>query len=332
MKSRDLLYYLKLYFHDWMGAQRNASPHTISSYRDAWRLLLQSIASRQRCATENIQLLDITADNVLAFLEDVEKVRECSISTRNNRLAAIKSFSKFFIRREPTLSFQFGEILDIPTKRGARREVSYLDTVEMKAILAQPDTSKPEGFRDLVLLSFLFSTGARIQEALDVTPADIRWTSPQHVKLMGKGRKQRITPLTSTPVRLLQRMLKGRAADPGPIFRNRYGAPLNATGVRFKLKQYVKAAELIEPTLKDKRVSPHTIRHATGVALVSANTDETTIRNIFGHASIETTSLYARADLRTKRRALEKFDPFNKTKVVPAWQDQPAILKFLDSL
>jgi integrase/recombinase XerC len=195
----------------------------------------------------------------------------------------------------------------MPTKQAPEAVICSLDVNEITAILAQPDRSKVQGRRDHVLLAVLYNTGARIQEALNLSPRNLRLESPFHVRLFGKGRKERVCPLWPETVALLKELLKRQPrAEDEAIFVNRYGLPLGAAGVRFKLKQYVATAARKVPSLAAKRISPHTFRHATAVALVAAGVDVTVIRSWLGHASLDTTNRYAQADLETKRKALEK--------------------------
>ena len=202
-----------------------------------------------------------------------------------------------------------------------------------KAILAQPDRATPDGQRDHALLSFLYNTGARIQEALDVCPKAIRLEAPACVRLRGKGRKERISPLWPETAALLAALLARtpRPADT-PIFVNRYGAPLGASGVRFKLKAYVAAAKRTETGLAGKQVTPHSFRHATAVHLVAAGVDVTVIRSWLGHASLDTTNHYAQADLETKRHALDRVQKPVADGNPPSWRRDQSVLAWLDAL
>lgn len=224
-------------------------------------------------------------------------------------------------------------VLRIPTKQAPKRELRDLDEDEITAILAQPDRSKFEGQRDHVLLAVLYNTGARIQEALDLCPPAVRLESPFQVRLFGKGRKERICPLWPETVELLQALLKRKPRRENErIFVNRYGHPLGASGVRFKLKQYVAAAVKKVPSLAEKRVSPHRFRHSTAVSLVAANVDITVIRSWLGHESLDTTNIYARSSVETKRKALEKVDPAMRPDKPPRWKREVELLEWLDSL
>lgn len=333
MKSNSLASLLHAFFHEWMGMQKNLSRHTVCSYRDTWKLFLQFASNRKRREIAKLSLGDLQASEVLAFLEHLEKDRKVSVGTRNCRLAAIHSFFAFVAYREPLAIAQCTEIARIPVKKRSRPAMSYMDAEEIAAILREPDRSSVEGQRDHALLAFLYNTGARIQEALDVCPRAIRFESPAQVELLGKGRKSRICPLWPETTDVLKALLRRQPrADDEPIFVNRYGEPLGAAGVRFKLKQYVQAAARHVPSLATKRITPHTWRHSVGVALVAAGVDVTVIRNWLGHARLDTTNQYARANLATKRRALEQVDPSTKPGRPPRWKRNPELLAWLDSL
>jgi len=332
MKS-SLAVLLHAFFYEWMGKQRNLSRHTVCSYRDTWKLLLRFVSERKRRGIVDLSLADLQVADVLAFLEHLEKERKVSIGTRNCRLAAIHSFFGFVAHREPLAIAQCAEIARIPVKKSSRPAMHYMDTEEIAAILREPDRKTVEGQRDHALLAFLYNTGARIQEALDVCPRAIRFDSPSQVELLGKGRKSRICPLWPETVDVLKALLKRQPRlDDEPIFVNRYGQPLGAAGVRFKLKQYVRGAAQHVPSLATKRITPHTWRHSVGVQLVAAGVDVTVIRNWFGHARLDTTNHYARANLETKRKALDQVDPATRPGRPPRWKRDPDLLTWLDSL
>lgn len=333
MKSNSLAALLHAFFHEWMGNQRNLSRHTVCSYRDTWKLFLQFAAKHKRREIAKLSLGDLQASEVLAFLEHLERERNVSVGTRNCRLAAIHSFFAFVAHHEPLAIAQCTEIASIPVKKRPRPVMCYMDAEEIAAILKEPDRSSPEGQRDHALLAFLYNTGARIQEALDVCPRVIRFESPAQVELFGKGRKSRICPLWPETVDVLKALLRRQPrADDEPIFVNRYGEPLGAAGVRFKLKQYVQAAARHVPSLATKRITPHVWRHSVGVQLVAAGVDVTVIRSWLGHARLDTTNHYARANLETKRKALEQVDPSTKPGRPPRWKRNPELLSWLDSL
>jgi site-specific recombinase XerD len=320
---------LHAFFHDWLVQQRNVSHHTVLSYRDSWRLFLRFIAAHKNKPAAKLGLNDLTSIEVLAFLEDIEQVRKSSIGTRNCRLAALHSFFQFVANREPLAVAQCAAVLRIPTKQAIKPEVHIMDEDDVTAILAQPNRSTVEGQCDHVLLAFLFNTGARIQETLNLCPEAVRWESPFHVRLLGKRRKERYCPLWPETVDLLKALLKRNPRpEHEPIFVNRYGDPLG----RFKLKQYVIAAAKKVPSLASKRVTPHKFRHATASSLLTAGVDVTVIRSWLGHVSLDTTNIYARANLETKRKALEKIDPSARPAKPPRWKREAELLEWLDSL
>jgi site-specific recombinase XerD len=324
---------LHAFFHEWLVEQRNASRCTVISYRDTWRLFLRYVAATRRRPVAKLQLPDLTAPDVLAFLKNCEEQRKVSIGTRNCRLAALRSFFGFLIDREPLAAGQCAEVLRIPLKRAHQRELCYLEENEVAAILAQPDRSTVEGQRDHALLAFLYNTGARIQEALDLCPGSLRLESPAQVRLVGKGRKERLCPLWPETTALLRALLQRAPRQPDQrIFVNRYGEPLGAAGVRFKLGGYVQRARKNTPSLIGKRVSPHIFRHTAAVHLVAAGVDVTVIRSWLGHAHLDTTNIYARANVETKRKALEKVDGSHRRETVSRWRRDAELMAWLDSL
>jgi len=218
---------MRAFFYEWLVEQRNASIHTVRSYRDTWRLLLRFVAQRTGKKVAMITQADLAASEVAAFLSHTEHDRGGTICTRNCRLAAIRSFFHFVATRDPGSIAQCVEILNIPIKRAPVSEPSYLDPAEVTAILAQPDRSTVEGMRDHVLLSFLYNSGARIQEALDLCPEAIRFESPNCVRLTGKGRKERICPLWPETVMLLKKLLERQ-----PRAAQRLRGPLQAHRLR----------------------------------------------------------------------------------------------------
>ncbi len=353
---------LRAFFQEWLAEQRSASVHTIRSYRDTWRLLLRFIAERKGAGVARIMLADVSASEVRAFLHHTEHERRGTIGTRNCRLAAIRSFFSFVADKDPEYIAQCAEVLTVPLKREPTAAPCYLEPEEVEAILAQPDRSTIEGMRDHVLLSFLYNSGARIQEALDLCSNAVRFDAPHYarlygkgrkervaeacaldlegvdlagarIRLYGKGRKERICPLWPETVTLLRKLLERHPRAPDQrIFVNRYGEPLGASGVRFKLAAYVEKASKTVPTLRSKHVTPHSFRHATAVHLVAAGVDITVIRSWLGHVSLDTTNHYAQANLETKRKALEQVGAPAASNVPPSWKREASLMEWLDAL
>lgn len=267
MSTSSLSYWLHSYFHEWLRQQRGCSPHTVHLYRDTWRLFLRFVAAKRKAGVSALKLTDLDADQVRAFLQHCECDRKTSIATRNCRLAAIRSFYRFVADREPMAALQCAALLRIPVKRSTQNEPLHLESNEVGALLRQLEKATSEGQRDHALLA-LYNAGARIQEALELRPRDLRLTSSAHVKLRGKGRKERICPICPIwpeTASLLAGLLKRQPWPEGePMSINRYGRPLGAAGVRFKLSQCVQAAVKEVPSFDGKRVHPHTFRHTAG--------------------------------------------------------------------
>src|SRR2546427_8463106 len=231
MKPTPFPQLLHAFFHDWLVQQRNVSHYTVLSYRDSWRLFLRFVAAQKTKSAAKLALTDLTAVEVLAFLQNIEQVRGATIATRNCRLAALHSFFSFVADREPLAAKQCEGVLRIPVKRGPKRSPCYLELEEVAAVLTEPDRQSFLGYRDYTLLVLLYNTGARISEALGLCPKDIRLETPAQVRLLGKGRKERICPLWPETAALLKALLKRHPRQPDEtIFVNRYGKPLGASG------------------------------------------------------------------------------------------------------
>jgi integrase/recombinase XerC len=256
--ARRLPELLQGFFHDWLVVQRNCSRHTVLAYRDARLQLLAFVAREKGRRVHDLDIGDVTHTEVLAFLGHLETERRLAIRTRNCRLAAVHSFFGYVADTEPTLVGQCAAVLRIPSKKTVHRTMEYLDVREVKAILEQQDRTTSVGQRDHTLLALLYNTGARISEVLLVRPSALQLASPAHVRLHGKGMKDRVCPLWLESVALIKALLKTRRPDDDdPLFLNRYGRPLHASGVRYKLKGYVKRAAAAVPTVATKRITPH---------------------------------------------------------------------------
>lgn len=329
----DLGPHLRRFLGEYLPSQRSASPRTVRAYRDALKLLLQSIAETRRCSAADLRFAHVDRAAVLAFLAALESTRGNSVTTRNHRLAAIRSFVRFVSTAAPEAVEQCAQILDIPRKRGDSRRIDYLTVDEMQAILQEVRLDTADGRRDDVLLRFLYNTGARVQEALDVRACDLRLDSPPHVLLRGKGRKERVCPLWDDTVQRLRRFLAERrleSSQPSPVFTGRGGRALTRFGVGYILDKYVQRALSRCPGLSRKRLHPHTLRHTTAMHLLQSGVDLNTIRCWLGHASVTTTNRYVEIDLEMKRRALEGITP-PPSRARPAIPDA-GLLAWLESL
>ncbi len=306
--GRDLV----TFFEDFLPAQRGLSAHTIRSYRDALLLLLRFTAREQRRTVDRLDVPDLSVERITRFLAALEAERHNGILTRNARLGAIHVFARYLAGQRPEHLGTLQRIIGIPFKRGAvEAPIEYLDRTELDALLKSIDRSTPLGRRDYALFAFMFNTGARVQEALDVRASDVRLEAPPQVRLLGKGRKARVCPLWPATARLLRDLTaeRGGESDSALLFTNARGQPLTRYGVRYLLRRYVQKASRMAPTLKGKKLHPHSIRHSTAVALLKSGVDFVTISQWLGHAGLNTTMRYARADLDLKQRALAQVFP-----------------------
>lgn len=312
-KPNSLARCIEQFFTDYLPMQRGVSLHTIRSYRDAILLFLTFTSTQSRRPVEKLDLDQLTADRVSQFLTHLERDRGNSIATRNARLAALHTFARFVATRQPEYLAELQRILGIPFKRGARNEpLEYLEQHEIKALLNSINRSTHWGQRDYALLALMFNTGGRVQEILNLKHADVRSDPPCQVRLKGKGGKVRYCPIWPQTATLLTGLLEQApegttAAD--YLFTNRQGGQLTRYGVRYLLAKYVTASIPAAPSLRDKKIHPHTLRHTTAIHLLKAGVDFATISQWLGHATLNTTMIYARADLDTKRQALTQVFP-----------------------
>jgi integrase/recombinase XerC len=316
--------------------QRGMSPLTLLSYRDALKLLLRFAGDRLRSSVVKLEVADLTDDVVREFLRHLERDRRNSIATRNNRLAAIRSFFTFVAGEDPAVADHCKRVCAVPMRRAPIKTIPYLERDEMEAVLEGPDRATALGRRDYAMLLFLYNSGARVQELIDVRTQDLKLTRPAHVLLRGKGRKERICPLWPDTARTLRQFMEGAGDgrnDTEPLFRNAVGEPITRFGVAHVLKQHVEAASSRAPSLRAKRVSPHVIRHTAAVHMLNSGVDINVIRAWLGHVDLATTNIYAEIDLATKRRAIESCQPPRKARrVQPKWQYDRDLLRWLEDL
>ena len=303
------------FFQEYLPSLRGMSRHTIQSYRDGMILFLKFAAADCGRSVEALELADITADRVGRFLAFLEIARRNSIATRNNRLATLHTFARFLVAENPDHMLALQQVLGIPFKRGGHAApIAYLEKAEIEVLLAGIDRTTSAGRRDYAMFSLMFNTGARVQEILDLRVRDVRFEPPCQVRLSGKGNKIRLCPIWPQTARLLrdliQRQQIGRsdAADQH-VFLNARGDPMTRFGVRYLLRKYITATEDAAPALAGKRIHPHSLRHTTAIHLLKAGVDFATISHWLGHASLNTTMRYSRADIDLKRQALMQVFP-----------------------
>lgn len=327
----DFARLLQLFFLKRMIEQRHVSHLTVTSYRDTFRLLLRFAERRLDKSASEFCLSDLDADLVLGFLDDLEEQRHNCVRSRNARLAAIRSFLHYAALQEPTVLSQIQRVLAIPMKRFERPVVGFLSREEIEAILNAPDRSTWSGRRDHVLLATLYDTGARASEIIAVRCADVECRHCTAVHLHGKGRKERVVPLSQPTSALVRGWIQQNGADERqPLFPNRFGQPMSRSGVEKRLQVAVKQASACCPSLRDKTVSPHIVRHSTAMHLLQSGVDLTVIALYLGHESVVTTHHYLQADLKMKERALAALQP-PETKAMH-FKPTPEVLAFLDNL
>ncbi len=337
MKPTDFSACLSAFLTQHLPAQRNVSPNTIKAYRDAFVLLLRFLRDEKGLKVERVHLDDVTVELVRDFLAYLETERNVTVRTRNHRLTALHSFFRWLQTESPERVFQCQQILALPPKRCRGRRVEYLTTAQMKAILEQPGFNGRAGRRDAVLLSLLYDTGARVQEVCDLRVRSVRLESPALIRLVGKGEKERVVPLMESTAKLLSGYMQGsgmcgtpdRRDD--PLFCNERGKCLTRFGVSYILAKYVRTARETGTTLPD-RISPHMLRHTKAMHMLQSGIPVVIIRDFLGHADINTTEVYARADLEMKRKALEHLPNVTPQTAPTSWRQDADLLEWLRTL
>jgi site-specific recombinase XerD len=332
MSDKNLIgLWVRRFLMEHLVNERNLARNTQVSYRDTLTLLLPFVAAKARTPVDRLPVLDISPDIVRSFLLHLEQDRDCSVATRNQRLAAIHALARFISEHSPEHIAWCTEIRAIPFKKTSIPAMVYLDKPEMDAILNVPDRSTAQGIRDYALLLFLYNTGARADEAAHVTVSDLDLDRSLSVKIMGKGGKERLCPLWSSTARILLTLVAGRHANE-PVFLNCRGQAITRFGIYGLIKRCVLKASRQIPSLSTKRISTHTIRHTTAVHLLRAGVDINTIRAWLGHVSLDTTHIYAEVDLNMKAKALAHCEIGLSDRSIKHWNDQPGLMAFLKAL
>lgn len=336
MRPTDFATQLARFFADYLASQRNVRPNTIKAYRDAFLLFLRFCREHRSHVPERLTLDHVDMELVRGFVRHLEE-RGSSARTCNHRLSAIHAFFRYLQVEEPQRILQCQQILAIPVQRWQRQPVHYLSPDDLAAVLAAPDLGTREGRRDAVLLTFLYDTGARVQELIDLSVRDIRLDAPSQVRLTGKGNKTRVVPLMEGTVTLMRSYLREHrleAADrlDHPLFWNRRNERLTRSGVRYILRKHAATARCQRPGLP-QGVAPHMLRHSKAMHLLQAGNNIVIIQAILGHADVKTSALYARANLEMTRDALEKTSGDVPPKpTLPSWQRDPGLMEWLRSL
>ena len=303
----DLAPLLQGFFTDKLMLQRQASAHTVAAYRDTFKLLLSFAQQRTGRHPAELSLADLDAPAIGAFLGHLESERGNSVATRNSRLAAIHSFFHYAALRAPEHAGQIQRVLAIPPKRFDRAIVSFLTKDESDALVAAPDTGTWTGRRDHTLLLVALHTGLRVSELTGLKLQDVTLGPGAHLRCRGKGRKDRCTPLTGATGKALRVWIRERGGQlEDPLFPTRRGTPLSRDAVALLVAKHAKTAIATCPSLTSKKITPHTLRHSTAMALLHAGVDISVIALWLGHESTETTQIYLHADMSIKERALAR--------------------------
>lgn len=311
--------------------ERNLSRNTQASYRDALALILPFAAKGAKKPIDHLMVEDVSPDVVRSFLAHLEQDRGCSVVTRNQRLAAVHSWARFIGEKRPDHLAWCTGVCAIPFKKSARPVLCYLEPLEMKAVLDAPDRNTAQGRRDHALLLFLYNSGARASEAASAIVGDLNLGDPASIKITGKGRKERMCPLLASTARILSSLAAGRSPSE-PVFLNRRGQPITRFGIFALVERYALRASATAPSLHKKKVSPHTLRHTCAVHLLRSGVDINTIRAWLGHVSVDTTNIYAEADLEMKAKALAHSEIPGLTPNRRIWHEDRTTMAFLRNL
>jgi integrase/recombinase XerD len=322
---------IQSFFTDRLYTQMDASPHTITSYRDTFRLLLKFAGEKAGKSPMALSIEELDVEMIGVFLDDIENVRKNSARSRNTRLAAIRSFFRFVALQEPAYMFHCQKILSMPSKRYVRRNVEFLDTQEMQGLINAPDCSTWIGRRDHAILTIALQTGLRASELVNLRCCDIVLETGAHVRCEGKGRKLRATPLRRETVTVMKNWLKERRGSGHDLlFPTMRGDQMSRDALEHLVKRHIKTASKSCPSLIGKRVSPHVLRHSTAMDLLHHGVDQTVIALWLGHESVETTQAYIHADMKLKEKALAKMSP--QAENTCRYKPDDKLLSFLESL
>ncbi len=322
---------LEAFFATRMVAQRAMSHHTISAYRDTWRLLLRYASENTRTAPSKLDIGQLDAPLISRFLDHIETERGCSARTRNARLAAIRSMFKYAALEHPEHAASIERVLAISPKRHQRTIVTFLEETELDALIAAPDPITWTGRRDRAIIILAAQTGLRASELTALRVSDLHLGRGAHVECSGKRRKQRITPLAASTITVLREWANEQAGQPhDPLFPTRTGTPMTRDALAWNLAKHANTASARCPSLRGKRVTPHVLRHTAAIRLLHAGVDVSVIALWLGHEQIDTTQIYLTADLALKQQALDRTRPINAKP--GRYRPPDPLLAFLEAL
>jgi len=322
--------WIRRFLLEHLVSERNLALNTRHSYRDALCLLIPFVSSRLHKPVDRLTVIDVSAQLVRDFLGDIETSRHCSIATRNQRLAAVHAFARFVGEHSPEHIEWCAQVRYVPYKKGTHAMIPYLDKQEIDALLDCPDRRTEQGRRDYALLLFLYNSGVRADEAAQLVVGDLDLDG-ESVHILGKGRKHRQCPLWPETVGELRALVEGRSSQER-VFVNRCRQSMTRFGIHALVERTALRAQSAMPSLATKRVSPHSLRHSTATHLLRSGAEINTVRAWLGHASLDTTNVYAEIDLEGKALALAKCDVTNERAPKKRWIANPDLMQFLRSL
>jgi len=338
-KKNDFPYYLTTFLSHYLPEQKNCSLNTIESYATTFKLFFIFCEENKHIKTEKITLDTFNENIIIEFLDWIENERKCSIASRNQRMVAIHSFCRYVQKKSPSHLKNIHSILNIPYKKVTKTIVPYLEKEQMKIILEQPDSSTKTGFRDLVLLSVLYDTAARVQELIDIKIKDVRLEKSAIITLHGKGDKYRQVPIMNKTVELLKiyikdyRQSKNIATGDQYLFVNQRKQPLSRWGISHIINKYVASAKKNPNFNVSYCITPHVFRHSKSMHMLQSGVNLIYIRDFLGHVDVNTTEIYARADTEMKRKAIEvAYEDIMPSKEYDEWNKDDDLMKFLNEL
>ncbi|CAL66205.1 phage integrase family protein [Christiangramia forsetii KT0803] len=334
MKPTDFSKYISDFIIRYLPDERGASVNTITAYRDTFVLLLDFIEKEKLLKVEKLTLAKIKKETIIEFLDWIQKERKCSDSTRNMRLAAIHSFYRYLQYENLDNLHECQKVLSIRSKKTRKESITYLSIEGIRLLLQQPDTTTTRGRRDLALLSLTYDTGARVQEIIDLTPSRLRLGKPPVIKIIGKGNRVRLVPMLDAQIIHLKNYMEEHRLDQPtanihPLFFNSRKEKFTRAGINHILHKYMDMARKADNTLIPDKASCHSFRHSKAMHLLQAGVNLVYIRDILGHVSVQTTEIYARADSRQKRKALENAYVDINPDEEPVWTKNENLISWL---
>lgn len=335
-KPNDFAYTLSKFLTDYLAGLRNLSPHTIYSYRDAFKLFLKFCGEKEGLPAEKITFADVDVSLIERFLQWLQKERNASVSTRNQRLAALRAFFRYVQYEHPEQAALCQRILFMKFAKAPQNELNYVSVEGIQTLLAIPDASTPAGRRELAVLSLLYDSGARVQELVNLTVGDIRLANPAIARLTGKGGKVRSVPLLTGNVKILSAYMRDHQRrlerKDDALFFNHSGQRMTRGGINYILGKNADEARKVHPELIPEKITPHCLRHSKAMHLLQAGVNLIYIRDFLGHTDVKTTQIYARADVTLKRQAIEAANVVKTDPDLKSWTDDSDLMDWLESL